>query len=267
MSDDRVRVEIAGDGVATVTMVRGDKHNALDLAMFQGLQAAAAQLRSEPRARAVVLHGEGKSFCSGLDVMSFMSNGGGPNRLLEREPGQIVNLAQAVSYDWSLVPAPVIAAVHGNCFGGGLQIALGADIRIAAPDAKLSVMEIKWGLVPDMGITQALPKLVPIDVAKELTYTGRVISGEEADALGVVTRTADDPLAAALGLAREIAGKSPDGVRAAKRLYNETWASDDAAAALVLESELQTTLMGSPNQLAAVMAGMNKETPVFSDPT
>ncbi len=267
MSDDRVRVEIADDGVATVTMVRGDKHNALDLAMFQALQAAAAQLRDEPRARAVVLHGEGKSFCSGLDVMSFMSNGGGPNVLLEREPGQIVNLAQAVSHDWSLVPAPVIAAVHGNCFGGGLQIALGADIRIAAPDAKLSVMEIKWGLVPDMAITQALPKLVAIDVAKELTYTGRIISGAEADALGVVTRTADDPLAAALELAREIAGKSPDAVRAAKRLYNETWTGDDPAAALMLESELQTALMGSPNQLAAVMAGMNKQPPVFSDPS
>jgi len=164
------------------------------------------------------------------------------------------------------VPAPVIAAVHGNCFGGGLQIALGADLRIAAPDAKLCVMEIKWGLVPDMGITQSLPRLVPIDVAKELTFTGRVISGEEADALGVVTRTADDPLAAALELAREIAGKSPDAVRAAKRLYDATWAGNDTAAALLLESELQTALIGSPNQLAAVMAGMNKQPPVFSDP-
>jgi enoyl-CoA hydratase/carnithine racemase len=247
-------------------MVRADKHNALDLAMFQALQAAAAQLREEPRARAIVLHGEGKSFCSGLDVMSFMSNGAGPNVLVEREPGQLVNLAQAVSYDWSLVPAPVIAAVHGNCFGGGLQIALGADLRIAAPDAKLCVMEIKWGLVPDMGITQALPRLVPIDVAKELTFTGRVISGEEADALGVVTHIAGDPLAAALELAREIAGKSPDAVRAAKRLYDTTWAGNDTAAALLLESELQTALLGSPNQLAAVMAGMNKQPPVFSDP-
>jgi enoyl-CoA hydratase/carnithine racemase len=266
MSDDRVRVEIADDGVATVTMVRADKHNALDLAMFQALQGAAARLREEPRARAVVLHGEGKSFCSGLDVMSFMSNGGGPGVLVDREPGQVVNLAQAVAYDWSLVPAPVIAAIHGNCFGGGMQIALGADIRIAAPDAKLSVMEIKWGLVPDMGITQTLPRLVPIDVAKELTFSGRVLSGEEADALGLVTHTAADPLAAALELAREIAGKSPDAIRAAKRLYDETWESDDTAAALMLESELQTALLGSPNQIAAVTAGMNKESPVFSDP-
>jgi enoyl-CoA hydratase/carnithine racemase len=266
MSDERVRVEIAGDGVATVTMVRGDKHNALDQAMFDGLQGAAAQLRDEHGVRAVVLHGEGKSFCSGLDIASFMANGAGPNVLLDRDEGQLANLAQSVSYDWSRVPAPVIAAVHGNCFGGGMQIALGADIRICAPDAKLSILEIKWGLVPDMGITQSLPRLLPIDVAKELTFSGRIVSGSEADALGLVTRTADDPLAAALELAREIASKSPHGVRAAKRLYDETWAGNDPAAALLLESELQTALLGSPNQIAAVMAGMSKEPAVFTDP-
>ena len=160
----------------------------------------------------------------------------------------------------------MIAAIHGNCFGGGLQIALGADIRIAAPDAKLSVMEIKWGLVPDMGITQALPRLLPVDVAKELTFTGRIVSGRDAAALGLVTRTDDDPLAAALALAEEIAGKSPDAVRAAKRLYDQTWVGDDAAAALTLESELQSGLIGSPNQIAAVMAGMSGERPVFTDP-
>jgi enoyl-CoA hydratase/carnithine racemase len=171
-----------------------------------------------------------------------------------------------VSYDWSLVPAPVIAAIHGNCFGGGLQIALGADIRIAAPDAKLSVMEIKWGLVPDMGITQALPRLVPVDVAKELTFTGRIVSGAEASELGLVTRTSDEPLASAVALADEIAQKSPDAVRAAKRLYDATWVSDDAAGALTLESELQTGLIGKPNQIAAVMAGMSGEPPVFVDP-
>lgn len=267
MSDDRVRVEIADDGVATVTMVRADKHNALDQAMFEALDGAATQLRDEVRARVVVLHGEGKSFCSGLDVASFMSNGGGPNVLLERAEGEIANLAQRVAYAWSLVPVPVIAAVHGNCFGGGMQIALGADMRIAAPDAKLSVMEIKWGLIPDMGITQSLPRLVPIDVAKELTFSGRIVSGAEGDALGIVTRVADDPLAAALELAREIAGKSPDAIRRAKRLYEQTWKSDDAAAALLLESQLQTELMGSPNQIAAVVAGMKKEPAVFSDPS
>jgi enoyl-CoA hydratase/carnithine racemase len=259
-------VRTGADGVATVTMVRSDKHNALDQAMFDGLVKAAEQLAGDSSVRAVVLHGEGKSFCSGLDVASFMSGEGGTGVLLARDEGRLANFAQRVTYDWSLVPAPVIAAIHGNCFGGGLQIALGADIRIAAPDAKLSVMEVKWGLVPDMGITQTLPRLIPIDVAKELTFSGRIVSGTEGFALGLVTRTAEDPLSAALALAAEIAQKSPDAVRAAKHLYDQTWASDDTAAALVLESELQTRLIGSPNQIAAVVAGMSGEPPVFVDP-
>ena len=267
MSEDRVHVEVSATGVATVTMVRTDKHNALDRAMFEGLVKAAAQLADDVTVRAVVLCGEGKSFCSGLDVASFMAGQGGTGVLLERPGDHVANLAQSVSYDWSLVPAPVIAAIHGNCFGGGLQIALGADIRIAAPDAKLSVMEVKWGLVPDMGITQALPRLVPIDVAKELTFTGRIVSGADAAALGLVTRTSAEPLAAALELAEEIAQKSPDAVRAAKRLYDRTWASDNVAEALKLESQLQSGLIGSPNQIAAVMAGMSGEKPVFADPT
>jgi enoyl-CoA hydratase/carnithine racemase len=257
---------MGASGVATVTMVRADKHNALDQAMFEGLINAAEQLAADASVRAVVLHGEGKSFCSGLDVASFMAGDGGTGVLLTRDDDRLANLAQRVTYDWSLVPAPVIAAIHGNCFGGGLQIALGADIRIAAPDAKLSIMEIKWGLVPDMAITQTLPRLIPIDVAKELTFSGRVVSGSEALALGLVTRAAEDPLSAALSLADEIAQKSPDAVRAAKRLYDETWVSDDAAAALALESELQTGLIGKPNQIAAVVAGMSGEQPVFVDP-
>src|SRR6476661_8583847 len=235
---------MGANGVATVTMVRADKHNALDQAMFEGLMNAAEQLADDTSVRAVVLHGEGKSFCSGLDVASFMSGERGTGVLLDRDEDRVANLAQRVTYDWSLVPAPVIAAIHGNCFGGGLQIALGADIRIAAPDAKLSVMEVKWGLVPDMGITQTLPRLIPIDVAKELTFTGRIVSGSEGFELGLVTRIVEDPLSAALALADEIAQKSPDAVRAAKRLYDQTWASDDTAAALVLESELQTRLIG-----------------------
>lgn len=218
-------MEVGPSGVATVTMVRADKHNALDQAMFDALTKAAEQVAAEASVRAVVLHGEGKSFCSGLDVASFMGGRGGTSILLTRDGDHLANLAQRVTYDWSLVPAPVIAAVHGNCFGGGLQIALGADIRIVAPDAKLSIMEIKWGLVPDMGITQTLPRLVSIDAAKELTFTGRVVSGTNAVRLGLCTRAADDPLAEALALADEIAARSPDAVRAAKRLYNETWVS------------------------------------------
>jgi enoyl-CoA hydratase/carnithine racemase len=266
VSEDRVRVHLGFSGVATVTMVRGDKHNALDQAMFEGLMNAAERLAGDSSVRAVVLHGEGKSFCSGLDIASFMTGEGGTDVLLARDDDRLANFAQRVTYDWSLVPAPVIAAIHGNCFGGGLQIALGADIRIAAPDAKLSIMEIKWGLVPDMGITQTLPRLVPIDVAKELTFSGRIVSGSEGLELGLVTRTAEDPLSAALSLADEISQKSPDGVRAAKRLYDETWTSNDTAAALVLESQLQSGLIGKPNQIAAVVAGMSGEPPVFVDP-
>src|SRR6201993_1034945 len=266
MAEDRVQVKIGATGVATVTMVRTDKHNALDQAMFEGLMNAAARLADDASVRAVVLHGEGKSFCSGLDIASFMAGEGGTDILLARDANRLANFAQRVTYDWSLVPAPVIAAIHGNCFGGGLQIALGADIRIAAPDAKLSVLEIKWGLVPDMGITQTLPRLGAIAVAQELTFPGRVVSGSEGCALGLVTRTAEDPLAEALALADEIAQKSPDAIRAAKCLYNETWTSNDTAAALLRESELQAELIGKPNQIAAFVAGMPGEQPVFVDP-
>jgi enoyl-CoA hydratase/carnithine racemase len=260
VSEERVRIEIA-DHVAVVAMARGEKHNALDIAMFEGLIEAATQLRTEPGVRAVVLHGDGPSFCSGIDVVSVMSaqaNGAGP---LE---GEVPNWFQRAAYGWIEVPVPVIAAVHGNCLGGGLQIALAADIRICAPDARLSVMELKWGLIPDMSITRTLPRLVGIDVAKELTYTARVFSGEEAARLGVVTRLADDPLAVARDLAGEIASKSPDAVRSAKRLYDEAW-TGSAHATLSLEARLQLALIGSPNQLAAVTAGLTKQPGEFTD--
>jgi enoyl-CoA hydratase/carnithine racemase len=263
MDAERVRVEIA-EHVATVTLTRPDKHNALDPAMFAALSAAARGLRDEPSVRAVVLHGEGKSFCSGLDVATFGALAEGGMDLADRG-GERANVAQRLATDWIDLPVPVIAAVHGNCFGGGLQIALGADVRIAAPDAKLSVREVRWGLVPDMGITSTLPRLVRIDVAKELTFTGRTVSGEEAAALGLVTRTATDPLAAAQALAREITARSPDAVRAAKRLYDTTWNApvDDG---LVLETELQLGLIGSPNMMAAVTAGPEPDPAVFTDP-
>src|SRR3954470_452340 len=270
MAEDRIRIEVS-DHVALVTLTRADKHNALDRAMFEAVDAATAQIAETPGVRAVVLHGEGPSFCSGLDIASFLSSegnggGGGLNVLLDRSGERRANLAQRVATNCLALPMPVIAAIHGACFGGGLQIALGADIRIAAPDAKLSVMEGRWGLVPDMGISQTLTRLVSIDVAKELTFTARRISGEEARELGLVTRVADDPLAAARELAAEIAGRSPDAVRAAKRLYEETWPAP-AAHALELETELQTGLIGSPNQMEAVMSGMKGESASFTDPS
>jgi enoyl-CoA hydratase/carnithine racemase len=261
---ERVRIEVA-DHVATVTLTRPDKHNALDGAMFEAILAAAEEVGSTPGVRAVVLHGEGPSFCSGLDVASLASGPISLDDILERGGGRRANLAQRACTDWIDLPCPVVAAVHGNCFGGGLQIALGADVRIATPDARLSVMEVKWGLVPDMGITSTLPRLARIDVAKELTYTGRIFSGAEAAELGLVTRVAEDPLAEARELAAAIAQRSPDAVRAAKRLYDETW-NGPVEDGLVLETELQRGLIGSPNQIAAVTAGMTKQPAEFEDP-
>jgi enoyl-CoA hydratase/carnithine racemase len=262
MNSERVRIEI-DDHVAVVTLARPAKHNALDAAMFEGILAAAAQAGSTTGVRAVVLHGDGPSFCSGLDVASFLNGPISLETLLERGDGRS-NLAQRACTDWIDLPVPVIAAIHGSCFGGGLQIALGADVRIAAPDARLSVMEVRWGLVPDMGITSTLPRLARVDVAKELTYTGRRISGAEAAELGLVTRVAEDPLAAARELAAEIADRSPDAVRAAKRLYDTAW-NAPVEEGLLLETELQVGLAGSPNQLAAVTAGMTDAPPQFAD--
>lgn len=257
---ERIRVEVA-DHVATVMLDRPAKHNALDGHMFAALMEAADAVAAWTGVRAVVLHGNGPSFCSGLDVAAL---GEGIGDILAREQGRRSNPAQRAATDWIDVPAPVIAAIHGNCFGGGLQIALGADIRFAAPDARLSVMEVKWGLVPDMGITSTLPRLVGIDVAKELTFTGRVLDGSEAARLGLVTRLAGDPFAAASELAAQIAERSPDAVRAAKRLYDTSWTAD-AQRSLALEAELQLGLIGSPNQLAAVTAGFSGEPGQFVD--
>jgi enoyl-CoA hydratase/carnithine racemase len=261
---ERIRVEVEGH-VATVTLARPDKHNALDLRMFGAIVEAAEYVAAEPGVRAVVLHGEGPSFCSGLDVSSgFAADDGvssGEGSLLDKVP----NRFQRVAYDWVTLPMPVIAAVHGNCFGGGLQIALGADIRVATPDARLSVMEVKWGLIPDMSITQTLPRLVGIDVAKELLFTGKLFSGEEALRLGLVTHLSGDPLASALQLATDIASKSPDAVRGAKHLLERSWRAS-AREGLELEAEIQRRLIGSPNQIAAVTAGLTKQPAEFVDP-
>jgi enoyl-CoA hydratase/carnithine racemase len=263
MSQERVSVSIE-EHVAVVTLTRPDKHNALDLAMLDAIIAAAERLCAKPSVRAIVLHGAGKSFCSGLDFPAVAAAGGleGFTAALDDPPP---NYFQRAAYGWIQVPVPVIAAIHGNCFGGGFQIALAADIRIATPDAKLSVMEGRWGLIPDMSITRTLTRLVGIDVAKELAYTARVFSGEEAHRLGAVTHLHEDPLDAALTLAREIASRSPDAVRRAKRLFDEGW-TGTAADTLALEAKLQSELIGTPNQLVAVQAGLANQEPEFSDP-
>jgi enoyl-CoA hydratase/carnithine racemase len=266
MSD---RVSVTFDaGVADVRMNRPDKLNGLDLAMFEALVAVGAELTSRPGLRAAVLSGAGRAFCAGLDFASFLGgdgSGGPGGRLLARHPESPVTLAQRVAHVWTELPVPVIAAVHGVAYGGGCQIALAADIRLVAPDARLSVMEITWGLVPDMTGTQTLRHLVRQDVAKELTFTGRIVTGSEAVALGLATRVEDDPRAAALALAREIAGKSPDAIRAAKRLLNRAY-EGDREEGLRREVEEQLRLLGSPNQLEAVQAKLEKRAPTFVDP-
>lgn len=266
---DLVTIDIKA-GVADVRLNRVDKYNALSPEMFQAIVAAGESLAQAKEVRAVVLSGNGRGFCAGLDMVSMQG-------MADRKPGSDSaastllsrtelpeNHAQRPAYVWKRLPVPVIGAIHGVAYGGGAQLALGTDIRFAAPDAKISVMEIKWGLIPDMSITQTLRNLVPMDVAKELAFTGRVLSGVEAQALGLVTHVSDDPLAAALALATEIAGKSPDAIRRSKRLFEETWHADERTG-LELEAALQGELIGSPNQIEAVTANFEKRAPQFRD--
>jgi enoyl-CoA hydratase/carnithine racemase len=269
---DRVLVSIS-DGIADVRFNRADKRNALDGDMFLAIAEAGERLKTEPGVRAVVLSGEGPSFCAGLDFSSFQAMAGAdgqvdrqtqrtdsPGHIAE---GRITHLGQQICWVWQEVPVPVIAAVHGHALGGGLQIALGADIRIVAPDAKLSVLEARWGLIPDMTGTVMLPKLVGLDVAKELTLTGRMVSGTEAVALGLATREADDPLAAAMELAADLVTKSPDALREGKRLLNLS-GTRPVAEQLLDERVTMGSLIGSPNQVEATMAYFEKRPPKFS---
>jgi enoyl-CoA hydratase/carnithine racemase len=270
--NDRVQVTIE-DGVADVRLVRVDKMNALDNAMFDALVAAGERLKTEPGLRAVVISGDGRAFCAGLDMGNFGAMASGERArdsrassssgLAARTHG-IANRAQYVAWVWREIPVPVIAAVHGVAFGGGFQLMLGADMRFIAPDARLAVLEIKWGLVPDMAGTRLMRHLAPEDVVRELTYTGRIFSGEEALKLGFATRVCADPRAEALALAREIAGKSPDAIRAAKRLLNEVSELSDAEG-LVRETVEQLALIGGTNQVEAVKANLEKRAPAFRD--
>jgi enoyl-CoA hydratase/carnithine racemase len=255
-------------GVADMRLNRPEKLNALDAAMFEGLVETGKELAADRSVRAVVLSGEGRAFCAGLDFASFMGMAGGdrPSRnLLDRENGAVANYAQQAAYVLTELPVPVIAAVHGVAYGGGLQIALAADIRFVARDAQLSVMEIKWGLIPDMTGSQTLRHLVRLDVAKELTFTGRVVSGTEALALGLATHVSANPREDALALAREIASKSPDAIRAGKSLLNSAGLAG-LADGLRLEERLQLSVIGKQNQIEAVQANLEKRAPQFKDP-
>jgi len=277
---DRVKIEVA-DAIAQVRLARPDKRNALDGAMFAGLAEAGEWVKTAPRVRAVVLSGEGPSFCAGLDFATFQAfadrsggdrAGAGASEVPETDgnPGRLTasgltHLGQQVAWVWQEVPVPVIAAVHGHALGGGLQVALGADMRIVHPDTKLSVREVHWGLTPDMTATLFLSRLVRPDVLKELTFTARLISGAEAHRLGIATHLADDPPAAATALAAEIAGRSPDAVRGAKALLNRL-ANAGAAEQFAGERDTIGALVGSANQVEAVMAEFEQREPRFVDP-
>jgi len=266
--EERIRVDMQG-GVADVRLIRSDKMNALDDAMFSALVETGERLKTQKGLRAVVLSGEGRAFCAGLDMGNFgkMASGerrGGPGLVdMPRTPGGS-NRAQHAVMVWRELPVPVIAAVHGVAFGGGFQLALGPDIRIVAPDTRLAVLEIKWGLVPDMAGLVLLRGLVRDDVVRELTYTGRIFSGEEALAMGIATRVSNDPHGEAMKLATEIASKNPDAVRAGKRLFNLV-ADADQKTILLHESKEQGALIGTPNQVEAVMSNMQKRAANYSD--
>lgn len=271
--NDRVKVEISG-GVADVRMVRTDKMNALDDAMFSALIETGEALKTTPGVRAVVLSGDGRAFCAGLDMGSFAAMASGERRanaadgqsLLtpQRTPGGSNRAQQAVMV-WREQPVPVIAAIHGVAFGGGFQLALAPDMRFVTPDARMAVMEIKWGLVPDMGGLVLMRHLARGDVIRDLTYTGRIFDGEEAHRLGFATRLCADPRAEALAYAAEIAAKSPTAVRGAKRLIELAETSATQHEILLAESAEQGAVIGTPNQKESVMANMEKRAPVFAD--
>jgi enoyl-CoA hydratase/carnithine racemase len=257
---DRVRFTIT-DGVADVRLNRPEKRNAIDLAMLDALISTGEALAADGSVLAVVLSGEGRSFCAGLDLGAFGSDGGKNGtlgdgfaaRALSRRDGRMVSVAQESVAVWSALPVPVIAAVHGHALGGGLQLALAADIRFVAPDAQFSVLEIRWGLVPDMTGSQVLPDLVGRDVAKELTFTGRMVTGDEAVRIGLATRLCDSPLDDALALARQITEKSPSAIRAAKELLDMA-GRVPMEEGLLAEQAAQARMIGSADQMEAITA-------------
>lgn len=267
---DRVTISI-NNHVADVRMNRVDKMNALDGEQFEAIISAGRELAANPDVRCVVLSGNGRAFCAGIDVSRFegskqnsgMSTGGVAT-LAERTHG-IANRPQYAAWVWHEMPVPVIAAVHGVAFGAGFQIMLGADMRYIAPDTKLSIMEIKWGLVPDVAGTVLMKQLVRDDIARELTYTGRIFSGEQAGEYGFATAVSADPHAMAMAAAAEIAAKSPTAIEAAKRIYNQI-PDLNAEQGLMLESTEQDQIRGGPNQAEAAAAAIEKRAPEFVSP-
>jgi enoyl-CoA hydratase/carnithine racemase len=269
-SEKRVTISVNG-GIADVRMNRPDKRNALDGAMFAGLAEAGDELKARKDVRVVVLSGEGSSFCAGLDFGSFQQMAGGASdaprepRASDMQEGRITHLGQQAAWAWQEIPVPVIAAVHGHALGGGIQIALGADIRIVHPDTQMAVREVHWGLVPDMTGTLVLSRLARPDVVKELVFTARVFSGKEAFELGLATRLSATPFDDAMAMAQEIAERSPDAIRGSKELLNRLFAAG-AAEQFAEERRVIGALIGKANQVEAVTANFEKRKTAFIDP-
>jgi enoyl-CoA hydratase/carnithine racemase len=259
--ENRIALTVEG-GIADVRLNRADKMNALDMAMFHAIDAVIRDLAARRDVRCVVLSGEGRAFCAGIDLAA-LANADELKDLAPRTHGD-ANLFQQIAWGWRTLPVPVIAAVHGVAFGGGFQMMLGADIRIASPNAELSMMEMRWGMVPDVAGMVLLRGLVRDDIARDIVLTGRRFSGAEAAQLGLVTRLADDPRAAALELARAMAASSPDAIRAGKRLLNLPTATSDRDI-LIAESLEQTALLASANHREALAAAAEKRPPIYRD--
>lgn len=258
---DRIVVEVV-DGIAHATLHRPDKLNALDMPMLRALVSTPKRIAADRSVRAVILRGAGGAFCSGLDFGS-LPGPAGMARAAFKLPVQKTNLFQQACWSWRELPVPVLAVTEGHCYGGGLQLALAADFRFSTPDCRFSIMEARWGLIPDMTGTVTLRELLPIDVAKRLAMTGEIFDGVRAAELGLVTEVADDPLAAAQGLARQIVERSPDAVAATKKLFNANWSAVSARSALWNELVAQVKLMTGENHRIARRVGRDRETPVW----
>ena len=255
MNKERVTLRIDND-IAFVTLNRAEKRNALDMAMFKAIDKISRQLKQNRNIRAVIVQADGEDFCSGLDIKSVMSSKSSSLSLLGKWlPGQ-ANLAQRVSYNWRKIPVPVIMVIQGRCWGGGLQIALGADFRFATSDASFSIMEGKWGLIPDMGANLAVRELVAKDVALKLTMTAEVISAQTALDYGLITHVSDEPLQQAMQLAGQITERSPDAIAAVKKLYHKNWFKAEWRM-LAKESYYQVKILLGRNQNRAVKKQLN----------
>jgi enoyl-CoA hydratase/carnithine racemase len=264
---DTVLLEVT-EGVADVRLNRPEAYNSLNGAMIDALLAVVETIRSRTDIQVVVLSGQGKGFCSGLDMSNFgdMVSGDLTADTAASAYDELseagANRVQQLGWQWQELDLPVIAAIHGAAMGGGLNLALGADIRIAAPDAKFGFVEISWGLLPDMSATQSLRRLMPLDRVKELVLSGRRLNGEEALAYGLVTRLSPTPLEAALELGRLMATRNPDALRRGKRLLNNS-ALVSVRQGLLEESTASRELLGTANQLEAVMSTLEKRAPKY----